>query len=795
VTLTNVAGCDSVATLVLTVKNTSSSTIRDTICINQLPYVWNGVTFTAAGTKTTTLTNANGCDSVITMILSTSGGIPSAPTTLTQTLVQNNCGARIYRYTASSSVNASGYAWILPDGVGGVTGVTVDSGDIASSRVIRLKYNSNLAALTTDSIKVRAYSDCGSSASKAFKLTNTAWTPLTSPSITATNLITNVCGGRKVRYSVPVPATTAGDLGFEWSFFGSTLGANATIDSGNINSRVIVVLFTSNAAAAVDDSVFFRYNYNNGCTYSNYSKAKINLTAFNVPAAPVVTATNVVTNVCSGRKVRYSVPVTPATTTTATAATGYEWSFVGNVMGSNAVIDSGSVDSRVIVVLFANNAAADASDSVKCRYTSNCGYSNYGKAKITLSALSVPLAPSAITATAVASNACGARLYRYAAPNLPIATTTAGAATGWLWSFTGTLGANAIIDSGSLTSQVIVVRYTSNVAAATGDSVKVSYSSNCGYSASKALKLTNTVLSAPLAPTSITATSVAPNACGARLYRYAAPNLPAATTTAGAATGWLWSFTGTLGANAVIDSGTVTSQVIVVKYTSNVAAASGDSVKVSYSSNCGYSASKALKLTNTALSSPLVPTTITITSVDPSKCYARLYRYAAPSLPATASGYLWSFTGTLGANATIDSGTVNSQVILVRYSVNVAAGAGDSVRLQYISGCGNSPVKAAKLTNTALAGCSLPVAKNSSVDAFEVSVYPNPSTTDFNIHLSGSGQEQSAITIFDVQGRLIRKLKTASNANIKLGNDFKAGVYFMEVRNGYDQKTIRLVKY
>ena len=40
-----------------------------TVCENELPYTWNGVTFTAAGTQTDTLQTVNGCDSVVTMTL------------------------------------------------------------------------------------------------------------------------------------------------------------------------------------------------------------------------------------------------------------------------------------------------------------------------------------------------------------------------------------------------------------------------------------------------------------------------------------------------------------------------------------------------------------------------------------------------------------------------------------------------------------------------------------------------------------------------------------------------------
>jgi hypothetical protein len=97
---------------------------------------------------------------------------PAAPTTLTQTLVNDVCGARVYRYTVTAVTNATGYAWTIPTSVGGVSGVTVDSGNISSSRIIRLKYTSNSSALPTDSIKVASTSACGNSIEKGFKLTN-----------------------------------------------------------------------------------------------------------------------------------------------------------------------------------------------------------------------------------------------------------------------------------------------------------------------------------------------------------------------------------------------------------------------------------------------------------------------------------------------------------------------------------------------------------------------------------------------------------------------------------------------
>ena len=76
-TLTSGAGCDSVATLNLTVTPTVTSTTNITICDNQLPYSWNNLTFTSAGTQVDTLTSGVGCDSVATLNLTVTPTVTS----------------------------------------------------------------------------------------------------------------------------------------------------------------------------------------------------------------------------------------------------------------------------------------------------------------------------------------------------------------------------------------------------------------------------------------------------------------------------------------------------------------------------------------------------------------------------------------------------------------------------------------------------------------------------------------------------------------------------------------------
>jgi trimeric autotransporter adhesin len=67
--LTNSVGCDSVATLILKINQPTSSVTNKTICSSLLPYDWHGVTFNAAGTQAATIKNVAGCDSVATLNL------------------------------------------------------------------------------------------------------------------------------------------------------------------------------------------------------------------------------------------------------------------------------------------------------------------------------------------------------------------------------------------------------------------------------------------------------------------------------------------------------------------------------------------------------------------------------------------------------------------------------------------------------------------------------------------------------------------------------------------------------
>ena len=73
VTLLSTLGCDSIVILNLDVNEIDTNTINLSICENELPYVWNDITFSASGTQSAILSSSLGCDSTVILNLNVNG--------------------------------------------------------------------------------------------------------------------------------------------------------------------------------------------------------------------------------------------------------------------------------------------------------------------------------------------------------------------------------------------------------------------------------------------------------------------------------------------------------------------------------------------------------------------------------------------------------------------------------------------------------------------------------------------------------------------------------------------------
>jgi gliding motility-associated-like protein len=109
-TLTNIAGCDSVITLTLTASSASATAVSHTIC-NGGSYNFNGQNLTTAGTYKDTLANVSGCDSIITLTLSVSSASATA-------ISHSMCSGTTYTFNGQNLTTAGSYKDTLTNAVG-----------------------------------------------------------------------------------------------------------------------------------------------------------------------------------------------------------------------------------------------------------------------------------------------------------------------------------------------------------------------------------------------------------------------------------------------------------------------------------------------------------------------------------------------------------------------------------------------------------------------------------------------------------------------------------------------------
>jgi hypothetical protein len=81
------------------------------------------------------------------------------------------------------------------------------------------------------------------------------------------------------------------------------------------------------------------------------------------------------------------------------------------------------------------------------------------------------------------------------------------------------------------------------------------------------------------------------------------------------------------------------------------------------------------------------------------------------------------------------------------------------------------------------------------ITRFNVKAFPNPSADEFSLYLEGANNDKVHIVVYDAMGREVKKFgKEGGNIPIIFGRDLKGGVYFVEVRQGVNHKTIKLIK-
>ena len=190
---------------------------------------------------------------------------------------------------------------------------------------------------------------------------------------------------------------------------------------------------------------------------------------------------------------------------------------------------------------------------------------------------------------------------------------------------------------------------------------------------------------------------------------------------------------------------------------------------------------------------PVTPGNIDI--INLASCPNRVYSYAVASLPGNATSLEWTIPS--GGTIISGQGTIS---ITVSYTSGVIDGV---VAVRAINNCG---ISSNKTTVVRLTPCpTSPIMGNTNQTkvefandnpkSMEVKVFPNPTTSNFNLQVITADQQEVVVRILDVQGRFIKLVKVEPYQTLNIGSELKSGSYLVEVKQGNSVKTTRVVKY
>lgn len=206
--LTNALGCDSVVTLVLSVKQASSSTKIDSIYAGS-SYSYNGNIYTAAGTYTSYLTNSIGCDSAIILVLTIRQASNGGPITGVFKSCSFNTPNRIYAPVPLGTWTSSDSNIAKVDKYSNVIGISNGSVVLTYTYVLNgITYISSInyivAVMPNPTPIIGNNNTCiGSSTALSCATPNGIWSGNSNVNISNTGIVTGIhAGSLNINYTV-----------------------------------------------------------------------------------------------------------------------------------------------------------------------------------------------------------------------------------------------------------------------------------------------------------------------------------------------------------------------------------------------------------------------------------------------------------------------------------------------------------------------------------------------------------------------------------------------------------------
>ncbi|KDN55686.1 chondroitinase family polysaccharide lyase [Flavobacterium seoulense] len=200
------------------------------------------------------------------------------------------------------------------------------------------------------------------------------------------------------------------------------------------------------------------------------------------------------------------------------------------------------------------------------------------------------------------------------------------------------------------------------------------------------------------------------------------------------------------------------------------------------------------------------------------------YGPSSVTLSATATNGTPPYNYSWSNGATTSSTIVNpSTPGIHNYSVTITDAMGCSFtttkQITVIDvQCGNGKVKICHNTNSLCIsknavsshiahGCSLGSCENKTtlnnqkiingkqqINEFIVTVAPTLSETEFKINVTGNAVETISVSVFDISGRRVKFLEANPGKTITVGNNLTKGIYLVEITQGKNKQTVKLIK-
>ena len=710
----NKVGCDSTAIVILSIKNTTSSSTTVSVCSNLLPYVWNGVSYTSSGSYSKVIVGGNkvGCDSTAYLTLLVKN------TTTSRALVSVCTSALPYVWNGSNYSTSGVYTKVFPLG----NAVNCDSTALLD---LTVSQSSNL--IQSGIIGNKNISKCDT---------------LQTYSVAA------IAG---VTYNWTVTGTG--------NYIRSGKGTNVIIAVMKVAGTVSVSATNSCSATA------------STATFSVIKSTPTTPGTIYQKISPVLVTAN--TNACLFNQIAF-------------ASTGQADTFmiksVANVKGYLWKVPVGSILNRIndttIAVVFSNSIVLP--DTIKVYAYADCDTSLARALPLTKTLPATPgvmyksFNANSTTGPAAVTSVCnlvggGSEIYMIR----KIAT-----ATSYNWSLKiGTYAVITHLNPLGVNDTAIRVTYNTGFAK---DTIVVKSVNGCGISTSRIL-----AVSAIYTPPAVTAIAGSTTPCIGNVITYiASSTVPTATQSSISVYRW------TKPNYTTIISASLDSFSITLQYNTGF---TGGSIIAKGQSACGV-AGTAKTITLQYL--PPTPTSITSSTGLYNACIGNVITYTvvvpAPSTTQRAAvAYRW----TKPNYTTIVSSSTDSSTITVSFNVGYIGGSLTAKGQTVCGVTGTAKTQALTHSTCPVGTKATPYVITESSNLFDVQLFPNPSTTGFNLKVMSSSKEMTTVKIVDLQGRVVKTfLSNPSNEKL-IGQDLKAGFYLIEVSQGVDKKTIRAVKF